>query len=86
MVLCDLLFLHPLTKQKQNNNTMNRNFHEILTDDATAESFGKEIAQALRLKPVKGVFGTMYNTTWGNKTNKGLARILHTILTSPTPE
>ena len=65
---------------------MNRNFHEILTDDATAESFGKEIAQALRLKPVKGVFGTMYNTTWGNKTNKGLARILHTILTSPTPE
>lgn len=60
---------------------MNRNFHEIQTDDATAESFGKDLAWALHLS-VNEKNG-LYPTTWGTKSAIGLARVIHTILTSP---
>jgi hypothetical protein len=63
---------------------MNRNFHCIQDDNATAESFGKEIAEALNLKKISvNHRGDFYDTTWGLKTDIGLARIVHTILTSP---
>ena len=79
--------LSPAKQTQIRNTTMNRNFHRIQDDNATAESFGKEIAEALNLKKISvNHRGDFYDTTWGLKTDIGLARILHTILTSPKPD
>lgn len=63
------------------------NPHDIQEDDETAYRYGKEIAKALNLKKIPiNHRGSFYDTEWGLKTEIGLARIIHTIITKPLSE
>lgn len=46
---------------------------EVLSDDALAEKVGAELAKELQLKR-SACYNDRWETGWGNKTNKGLAR------------